>query len=136
MLTKSEQQNEIRRAQKAKQRLGTRKNKSNTTELEEVKLNRHVEGKFCGATADAIKEHFQRQPHIPLTTEWFKNYIKNGKRIDVDCPDVIGDVSIDFDDIHNGIALRSVTVFTSGGYGIKFKVIGGFNGKPRRVLIL
>jgi len=135
MVTKSEEQNQLRRAQKQKQRTGLGKKKK-TNELNEIDINRHIVAKFCGATAEAIKSHFQNRPEEPITTDWYKNYIKNGNKIEVECPEAMGDISIDFDDIHSGIAYRSVTVFTAGGYGVRFKVIGGFRGMPRKVLIL
>lgn len=135
MSTKSEQQNEMRRAMKQKQRHGNGKRKE-VKQLEEVKINRHIVGKFTGATEEAIKSHFLRTPELPITTDWFKNYIKNGNKINIESSSSMGEISIDFDDIHSGIEYRSVTVFTAGGYGVIFKVIGGFRGKPRKVLIL
>lgn len=130
----AEKQNEIRREQKRKQRLGKGKKKGGL-ELENVRVSRHVTGSFDQEMQDAIAKRFMTKPEEPITTEFFRQYVKE-KPIKVDCGDVHGTVEITEDDIKCSLVVYTVTVFTAGGYGVKFKTVGGRNGKPRRVIIL
>ncbi len=111
----------------------SRKNKKNV--LEDVKLSRHLTGKFSQQTEELIKSHFLKKPEVPVTTEYFKNVIRNGSVFvnvsDENSPSE--EVEITNERIFpirrdsNGVPERisvpvfSVTVFTSGGFGVKFK---------------
>ena len=59
-----------------------------------------------------------------------------GDGVEVDCGLTHGIVTVVENEIRCGLFLKSVTVFTSGGYGVSFKLVGGFNGKPERVIVL
>lgn len=131
----AEKQNEIRRAQKQKQRYGKKKNRGRVEDQEKIKVNRHINAKFGPNTELAIKEHFLNKPEEAVTTEFFRGLMKN-QAVDVVGEAPYGDISITEADIECGIGLKTVTVFTAGGYGVKFKVVGGFQGKPRKVIIL
>lgn len=110
-----------------------RKNRKN--ELEDVKISRHLSGSFSGKTVDDIKDHFHRHPEIPVTTEFFKKLIYNSsifvKVQEENSPseeveitkEKIFPIRRDTDGIPSRfeVPVYSVSVFTSGGFGVKFK---------------
>lgn len=128
----AEKQNEIRRAMKQKQK-HYRKKQNNSGQKEDHRIARHIQGKFAGETAQQIADFFAKQPHYPLTTDFFRNILRNGGVIFIEGK--YGDVSITSDSISSGVDIWSVEVHTSGGYGVKFKTIGGRDGKPRKVIV-
>ena len=110
-----------------------RKNKKN--ELEQVKLARHLSGKLSEETQEKVKSYFLRRPEIPVTTEFFKKAITNSsvfvtvqeenspsEEVEI-TKDGIYPIRRNSDGVPErlGVPVYSVSVFTSGGFGVKFK---------------
>lgn len=145
MATKAEEQNELRRAMKAKQRLGRGKKKTGE-DKQDFKVARHLSGKFSPETEEVIKKRFHFKPEVPITTEFFRRTLDRGSvfvRVSEEnapAEEVEVTKSGIFPIIRNaeGVAERigmpvfSVTVFTSGGFGVKFKSLKDNN----RVIVL
>jgi hypothetical protein len=130
----AEKQNEIRREQKRRQAIGRGKAKKGI-ELEEGRIDRHVTGHFCGTTEQAIAEQFQRYPEQPITSEFFRQLMKNDG-IQVDVGGIHGELTVTATEIQSKLKVYSVTVFTSGGYGIKFKSLPARGDLPSKVIVL
>ena len=144
MSDKVQQQNEIRRAMKAKQKLGSGKRKNDNI-VEDVKFTRHVSGKFSEPTQELIKQKFHLNPETPITTEYFKKVLSNGSLFvtvsEEDSPSTEVEITSSgiYPILRNGetvsrmnIKIYTVTVFTAGGFGVKFKSLKETN----RVIIL
>lgn len=135
----AEKQQELRRAMKHKQKFGKKKRRSDR-DVDAVKIPRHLSGKFSKSTEEAISREMQANPTRPFTTEGVKKLLRNG-----DISVTIGteehplngdDLIIKEDGFDYGIQIFTVSVFTAGGFGVKFKLVGGRNGKPERVIVL
>ena len=124
----AEKQNDIRREVKRRQSRGTKKHKE-TSKDETFDFKYHVSGKFSEDTKKVIHKRFMSTPEEPVTGEWFRNLIK-GTSVIVDIIDSpIAQVEITSTGIKSiggfDIDLYSVTVYTAGGYGVKFKTLKG-----------
>ena len=125
----AEKQNEIRR--EVKRRRGKGSKKSTHGKSTETNFKFHVYGSFSEETKELISKRFRSKPEEPITTEWFRNVLKNNS-ITVDLTDSpIEKAVITSNGIKSvgtfDIDLFSVTVFTSGGFGVKFKTLKGQN---------
>lgn len=130
----AEKQNEIRREQKRKQRVGKKKGFSkHVSASEKIKLPRVVSGVFTGETKAALDQRIVDRPELPITTGFFKKILKRGDPIefkvnDENFPTMDGEeFKVDDQGIHTPIYVHTVRVWTGVGYGIEIKKLP--NGK-------
>jgi hypothetical protein len=127
----SEKQDEIRREKKRKQKISAGKGSSQKRKQQEGegKIPRHVTGKWSKSMEETIASEFQRNPTRPLTTGFFSHLLRDGETIVVEATEegsvgISGEVHI----TNTNITLKgkvdmdmwSCSVFTSGGYGVRF----------------
>jgi len=127
-LNTAEKQNEIRREQKRKQRVGKKKGFSRHVSAgEKIKLPRVVSAKFSGETRAAIDQHIASRPDLPLTTGFFKKILKRGDPIDFKVTDENfptmqeGEFQVTSERIDTPIFVHTVRFWTGLGYGIEIK---------------
>lgn len=130
----AQKQNEIRRAQKQKQRFGKKKGFSaQQSGVEQVKLPRVVSAVFAGETQASLNQRILDRPELPVTTGFFKKILKRGDPIEFKVNDenfatMNGqEFTVDESGIHTPIYVHTVRIWTGMGYGIEIKKLP--NGK-------
>lgn len=124
----SEKQNEIRRAQKHKQRVGRKKGfSSHQSSLESIKLPRVVSAQFSGETMASIDQRIADQPDLPITSGFFKKILKRGDVIefrvnDERFPTMNGEsFTVSSSGFDTPIFVHTVRFWTGLGFGIEVK---------------
>ena len=118
-------QNDIRRAQKKKQKSGGGKHRKDV-EVVEVHHPRQLNAVFAGDTAKLIADHMMEKPDVPVTSFFIRKLLKGGgvsfKVTDEQFPTMNGE---EFKVTESGIAtplfVHTVRIWTAGGFGVEIK---------------